>query len=582
MRLNFFILIFSTVLFLGCSSSKEVSQKAAKKNNKVALSELPEKDQIQFKFVFHNANKERILGNYQLAANLFSQCTRIAPMESAPYFELATIFDLSKEKNGALGYAAKAVELDPDNYWYRVVYAQSLQKTGDTENAIKQYNELIKQNPKNVDLYFDLAGIQLYSKKYEEAIENFDKIEEIVGVNEEISIQKEKIYLKLGDVDKAAGEIQQLINAYPDEIMYKVLLADLYIANEIPEKAFDIYQEILKKDPNNAYVNLSLYDYYKVKKEDKKALESAKKAFASNILDIDTKMQVLLSYYPSTKTDMTLKKEVFELNKILISTHPDEAKAYTIYADFLYQAKELELARDNYLKATTLDNSKFAIWSQLLFIESELQDYDGMLRDSKKALELFPNQSLFYFFYGATNLQKKEYEEAAEYLLIGKDFVIDNPELLGQFYSNLGDAYNGLKEYEKSDEAYENALKIDDKNIYVLNNYGYYLSLRGKKLERAAELSALCNKIEPNQSNYEDTYAWILYKQGKYLEAEEWLKKALKNGGQSNPVILEHIGDVYAQLKNLEKALEYWILAKEKGAKTEFLDRKIADKKLYE
>jgi len=546
------------------------------------LSELPEKERIEFKFLFHNANKERILGNYQLAANLFMQCIQIAPKESSPYYELANLFEASKEATLALEYAEKAVKLSPKNYWYRILYAQSLQRAGKINEAIKEYKTLIEKDGNNVDLYFDLAGMQMYTGKYKESIASFNEIEKRVGITEELSIQKEKIYIKMGDVDKAANEIQQLINKEPDNLKYQVLLADLYMANDLEEQAFSVYQEILEKDPQNPYANLSLYDYHKNKGENEKASEALKKAFGSKELGIDAKMKILLSYYATT--DSRLKKEALELNQILIKTHPKEAKAYTIYADFLYQDKKLEGAKENYLKAIEFDNSKLPIWNQLMFIESELQDNEALLRDSKKALELFPNQPLFYFFYGATNLQKKEYKEAVEYLTIGKDYVFKNPPLLAQFYANLGDANHGLKQFEASDAAYEEALKIEPKNIYVLNNYGYYLSLREEKLERAEELSALCNELEPDQSNYQDTYAWILYKQGKFVQAKEWLEKALKNGGESNAVILEHLGDTHAKLQNMTKALELWNKAKaiNDGSTTEFLDQKIADKKLYE
>lgn len=582
---TFRIYIFTIVIafFVGCSPSKETSGFSKKsKSHKTEFVDLPEKEQIKFKFLFHNANKERILGNYQLAANLFLQCTEIAPKESAPYYELAHLFENSQEKELALEYSEKAVKLDADNYWYRILYAHALQKSGNSSEAIKQYEILIEKNGGNVDLYFDLAGMQLYSGKYKESIETFNLIEKQIGITEEISVQKEKIYVKLGNIEKAAYEVQKLIDEYPDDLKYQVLLADLYLANELHEKAFSVYQEILEKDPQNPYANLSLYDYYKSKNNDDQAFDALKKAFMSPDLDVDTKVKILLSYY--SVTEKALKDEALALNKILIKTHPKEAKAYTIYADFLYQDKKLESAKDNYLKALEFDSSKLPIWNQLIFIESELKDHEALLRDSKRAIELFPNQPLFYFFYGATNLQNKVFAEAIEYLNIGKDYVIDNPPLLAQFYASLGDAYNGVKQYEKSDEAYEEVLKIEPKNIYVLNNYGYYLSLREEKLDRAEELSALCNEIEPDQANYQDTYAWILYKQGKYVQAKEWLEKALENGGSSNSVILEHLGDTYYQLHNMTKALEFWNKAKmlDDGATTEFLEKKIADKKLYE
>lgn len=579
-----YILIIIAILVVGCSSSKEVdkAKKQSKISNNKELSELSEKDQINFKFFFHNGNKERVLGNYQEAVNLFAQCVQIAPKEPAPYYELGSLFDGAKDFERALEYSEKAVKLDPENYWYRILYAQTLQRAGKIDEAMKEYETLIEKDGNNVDLYFDLAGMQLYSGKYKESIASFNEIEKRVGITEELSIQKEKIYIKMGDVDKAANEVQQLIYKEPDNLKYQVLLADLYMANDMEEKASKVYQSILEKDPNNPYANLSLYDYYKNKDENKKASEALKKAFESKELDIDTKMKILLSYFSTT--DSELKKEALDLNQILIKTHPKEAKAYTIYADFLYQDKKLEGAKENYLKAIEFDESKLPIWNQLMFIESELQDNESLLRDSKKAIELFPNQPLFYFFYGATNLQKKEYKEAIEYLKIGKDYVYNNPPLLAQFYANLGDANHGLKQYKESDKAYEEALKIEPKNIYVLNNYSYYLSLREEKLDRAEELSALCNELEPDQANYQDTYAWILYKQEKFVQAKEWLEKALNNGAESNAVILEHLGDTYAKLQNIAKALEFWNKAKtiNDGSTTEFLDQKIADKKLYE
>lgn len=572
---------------VSCSPTKESSSVKQKETPDVATQTKgteSDKDIIQFKFLFHNATKEGMLGNYAKAASLYMQCIQVNPKEPAPYYELAHIYELSNEFGLALEYSEKAVKLDPDNYWYRVIYAHALQRNGNLEGAIKQYNILIEKNDGNPDLYFDLGGMQLYAEKYKDAIETFNLLEKLIGITEELSIQKEKIYVKMGNVEKAAEEIKKLIEAYPDELRYQGMLADLYAANNMEDKAFEIYQKILKLDPNNPYANLSLHDYYKRINKDEEAFEALKKAFASQEMDIDTKMKILLSYYAATETANDLKEEAFELNKILIETHPKDAKSYTIYADFLYRDKKLVAAKDNYLKAIERDSSKFAIWSQLMFIESELQDNDALLRDSKAALELFPNQPIFYFFYGAVNIQKKNYEVAAEYLNIGKDYVIDNPALLAQFYANLGDSHNYLKEYEKSDGFYEKALKIEPKNIYVLNNYSYYLSLRGEKLDRAEELSALCNEIEPDQYNYQDTYAWILYKQGKFVQAKEWLEKALENGGSKSTVILEHLGDVYAKLNNITKALEYWNKAKEvdKGDSSEYLDKKIADKKLYE
>jgi tetratricopeptide (TPR) repeat protein len=258
-----------------------------------------------------------------------------------------------------------------------------------------------------------------------------------------------------------------------------------------------------------------------------------------------------------------------------VAVHPNEAKAFSIYGDFLYRDKKLDEARIAYRKAVELDKEKYAIWNQLLIIESELNDFSAMEKESKEAMELFPNQALPYFLNGAANIHLKNYKDAVTALNEGKQYVFNNDQLLSQFYANLGDAQNQLKNYAASDSAYEDALKYFPQNTYVLNNYAYYLSLRNTKLERAEEMSKKSIEIEASSSSYQDTYGWILYQMKKYEDAKIWVGKAIGNSGKANGTLLEHYGDILYQLNDKENA-------KKAGGATDLIDKKIADKKLYE
>lgn len=71
-------------------------------------------------------------------------------------------------------------------------------------------------------------------------------------------------------------------------------------------------------------------------------------------------------------------------------------------------------------------------------------------------------------------------------------------------------------------------------------------------------------KQEPDNSAYQDTYGWILYLQGNYAGAKDWIGKAIADGGAE---VLEHYGDTCAKLGENEKAKEYWQKAIDKGAK---------------
>jgi tetratricopeptide (TPR) repeat protein len=216
-----------------------------------------------------------------------------------------------------------------------------------------------------------------------------------------------------------------------------------------------------------------------------------------------------------------------------------------------------------------------------MYLESELSSFDSLEIHSSESIELFPNQSTPYYFNGVANIQLKKYDKAIQSLSDGIEFVNNNNPLLLQFYSNLGEAYNYVKNYEKSDKAFDNALKVDPDNTYILNNYAYYLSLRKITLEKAEKYSRRSNELAPNNRSYIDTYGWILYQLGKYKDAEEWLGRAVKMGAK-NAVILEHYGDVLYRLDKKDDALMYWKEAKSVGKASEWLDKKITDKKLYE
>ena len=131
--------------------------------------------------------------------------------------------------------------------------------------------------------------------------------------------------------------------------------------------------------------------------------------------------------------------------------------------------------------------------------------------------------------------------------------VVNNKLMETQFYAYLGDAYNQVKDDAKSDEAYEQVLKLDPDHDYVLNNYAYYLSLRNENLERAAEMAKRATELKPNSSANQDTYGWVLYKMGKFEEAKSGLGKLWKTK-KASAVIIEHYGDVLWQLGDTEEA----------------------------
>lgn len=570
------------ILIVLALCSCNVIKHVGNKNTANKTIQLSEKEEIQFKKLFFNANKEKVLGNYDAAIDLFSECVRKNPTSSAPMYELAILYSDLRKGTEAIFFAAKACELDPNNYWYHLSCAEICERERQFDLAIKSYKKAISIKPNDIHLQFRLARIQFKDGKAQDAIATYNRLEEKLGIAEEISLEKEMIYIKLNKIDKAAQELKKLIKKHPNEVRYQGMLAELYQANNKNELALAVLLDLSMKFPNEPTVHLSLANYYQSIGDYKKSYEELTIAFANTNLDIDKKVGVLISFYSLSNAFPELKDKAFSLSKSLVKAHPKEAKAHSLYGDYLYRENNLNSARHHYKIALELDANHFLIWRQLLQIESELMDYQSMLKESIQAIELFPSQSVLYLFKGIACLQQKEFEIAIESLNSGIELEYENFLLLSNFYSSLGDSYHSLKDTLASDSSYEKALQYNPDNIYVLNNYSYYLSLRGSSINKAAEMSKKAVLLDPTNVSFLDTYAWTLYKAGNIEDAKSWIEKAILNGGNERPIILEHYGDILYKLGDTENAYKKWIKAKSKGVGSEFLDKKIIEKMLYE
>jgi len=482
----------------------------------------------------------------------------------------------------ALIYAEKAYELEAKNIWYQLFLAEIYQLTQDYNGALEIYEEIVSTNPDNLDYYYQLAVLYLGLGKYNQAIKTYDKIETRVGISEEIILQKHKIYLHLNNFSKAEAELKKLIDAYPGESRFYGMLAELYMSKEMKKEALEQYEKVLEIDPDNAYIHMTLADYYRKEGEHEKALNELKLGFSNPNLDVDTKVNILLSFYTINEIVTDMKEEAFELARLLVETHPDDPKVHSIYGDLLSQDQQYEKARDAFLKVITLDSSRYVVWEELLRMDLLMSDYEHLQKYGALAMELYPEQPVTILFTALAEFQLKDYEQAEKLLNRGTKLVVNNNELLAQFYMYLGDTYHALEKTDESDKAYEKSLQVKENNPYVLNNFSYYLSLRGKDLEKAEQMAKKAVTIEPENSSFQDTYGWVLYKLGRYEDAKEWIGRSLEDKENTSGEVLEHYGDVLFKLGKPKEAIRYWKQAKEKGDGSDLLDEKILQQTLIE
>lgn len=557
---------FLLSFFSSCSSKKNLGGKSESK--------LSQKKENQFASNFIEATTQKIIGNYELAEKLFLEGLKINPKSAATYFELSGIYDYKKEGQESIESAQKSVALNANNDWYKTNLAVLYQKYGLYDKSLELYKELTEKHPGRHEYLFTLAENYLILGDKESALKVYDEIQKNVGNTEELAQHKQNLYLELGQIDNAIKEIENLIEESPNNASYYGLLAELYEEKGESDKALDLYKKVLELEPNNENIRFALYGYYKSKGQHEEAFKELKYAFANPEAKLETKIQVLLGYL---KTESKSKQQQGEeLAKILVEAHPDDARSYTAVAEIYIQKNELANALEAYKKSVSINPDQRLVWEQIVFLEADLQLYDSLVKDSESAIELYPIQPLYYFFSGLGNIKLQRYDLSIDRLSVGKELVIDNPKMLSEFYQRIGDAYHQKKEHQKSDENYDKSLEINPNNPTLLNNYSYYLSIRGERLSKAEEMAKKANDLLPQNANFLDTYAWVLFKQKKYKEAEEQLDEALLYGGANSVVILEHYGDVNFFLGNKATAVEYWRKALDKKGGSEALKEKVA------
>jgi tetratricopeptide (TPR) repeat protein len=541
---------------------------------------LSEEQQLKFDIAFVNGNKEKILVNYDDAIKQFAFCYGLNPQNAALNFVLGDTYFQKKQYESAEKYTLVAIRLEPTNVWYKELLVDiyiGLKKNKEAANLLT----IVGREKKEVDYLLKSAYLYTLIKDYGNAIKVLEEVEKNIGINEDIVIRKEQIYLAQNKLDKAIKEVKKLNGAYPANLKYKGMLADLYWANGKTTEAIVIYKSILLENPTNGFALFALADYHKSIKEYSTWFDYLKRGMASSDIDAKTKVSVL-SMFMGGKEFEDQSDKMLSLARVFVQGNSNEPLPYMVLGDLYGQQRKFDSARIEYRKALAIEPGTYLAWQQTIYCSSQLINNTFLLLDCEDALIYFPNEAAFYAYGAIAAAQLKQYDKSIDLAKRGIAIATSEEEdIVAQLSSSLGDAYHYVKNYAASDSVYESLIQKDSNNAYALNNYAYFLSLRKTQLEKAATLSKKSLLIDSGNPSYMDTYGWILYVQGEYILAKEYVEKSL-SVSPNNAEVLDHLGDILYKLNNKEGALLNWKKAKELGNTSAVLDKKIKEGKMYE
>lgn len=571
--LIYFSLLFGTVCsFTSATAQEERDMSGLSLNN----------DQVSDS-LFFDAIKAKMQRDSKRAEDNLVAFTKRQPKNGAGWYELSLIYLDDKKVEPAANAIKKAISIDGGNKWYKSQYARVLELSDEPREAADLLMKLSKSEQYNDEYLLRAALLYKRSKRYGDAHQALDMLITKSDDNVPLLYEKRDLYLKENKLEDAVQVMEKLIKENPMEGQFYVELARIYQSNNEPKKAEEVFQRAVNAVPDDPALQYALVQRSFEKKDSAALNENFKKLALNKGLEVEEQLRVLDDYVQIHFNDLNKRAEALAIAGELAKQHPKDARVAYTYGRVLGINEQLDNAIVQFKRSVDLDPSNLAAWEALLLSFGDKNKADSLNFYADKALRLFPNNAMFHFYKGIAQMYKGDNAAAIKTLTRSADmFPDENAGALSRIYSTLGDIYNTTKQYELSDENYRKSLKMDPQNPFSMNNFAYYLSVRGANLDEAEKWSRQSLELVPNESTFMDTYGWISYKQGKYTKAKEYIQKALEKRPEGDGTVYDHLGDILYKLNDKDGALQNWKKAKEKGTDNPNIDKKIQDQKIYE
>ena len=579
--LGFVIRRMAVLIVVCCCCCLTASAQTARVSQSAVHQQLS--DARRYDMLFLEAMVQRQKDNDDAAFDLLSRCVELNPQASEAYYFLAQYYAQMKEEEKTLAYLEKAAQLSPDNPTYMETLADTYISQEQYDKAVAVIEKLLETNKNRDDLLDMLYRLHRHQKQYKEAIAVLDRMEVNDGKSERLSALKSALYVDMDDMPSAIKEMKTLADQYPNDLNYLRLYADMLRSDGKLDEAYEIYQRILKEEPNNSQAQMSLRSYYLVTENYEAADSLTHHLLLNENTELMDKLDLLRRVIGQSEAeggDSTRVLDLFHQMLAQPQKTSDIAELCAAYMDLKKMPRDSVAAMLERVLQIAPDNAGARL--RLVGYAWEADDNERIIELCKAARQYNPDEMAFYYYQGLAYYREDDHDNALNALQNGISVIKEdsNPSIVSDFYAIMGDLLHQKGRESEAYEAYDSCLQWKPDNYGCLNNYAYFLSEKGQQLDRAEDMSFKAIKAEPKNATYLDTYAWILFMKKRYGEARIYIDRAMANDtSTTSGVITEHAGDIYAMCGLTAEAVELWQKALPLDPKNKVLIRKIKRKK---
>lgn len=507
--------------------------------------------------------------------------TRQVPGLAAAYFFLSNQYREQNNAMNAILAIEQAIAIDSVNYWYTEAEGDLFLALNRIEDARLCYERLVRNYPDKSEPLYNMSEIYLRLDSVNECLAMLNRLEEIEGINEQLTRYKFAILSDKKRTDEGFDEYRKLIARYPYNVRYRVQLGDLQMQyGQIPQ-AKETYEAAAAVEPDNAYVWVAQANYYSMTGDQDAADRLVASALVNSNLDVDTKVEVMEEYLKgsfrklsnyrdqiekgnvtSSLDTIALFNNVDSLFTAVVEMHPTSDEIYKLQADWRNAMGQDSLASESMRFAVDLKPTSMEYWDQLLYYSTSWMPKPQLVELTQEVLKEHPTSQTAYLVAAWAYIQQEQHEKAIEqYRLAIENMSPPDANRVSNLYGSMGDIYYQDNRMDEAFECYDKAVKYNPTNYNALNNYAYYLSQQKKDLHKAEDMALKVIQKYPDNPTYLDTYAWVLYLEESYTLATFYQQHAidcLAKDDKGNSTLFDHYGDMLLKSNDLKGAIEQW------------------------
>jgi len=492
------------------------------------------------------------------------------------YFTKAILFAQMRNQDGAIDAIKAALEIEPKPE-YLSFAIDAFKSKNDADSALIYLDKLIDLDDNNTASLKRERMMLLFNGGHKDAaLEYFYKTKEIESASDTLDMVGSVLLNDAGNHKAVIDLLKPWADKGTKLAQVYGQLAQAYNLSKNSKLALEYINKGIQTSEED-FLYFDLADLYRFDKKIKLSFDALKKGFQSKKIDFGDKNRIIMTLL-GPKSPYT-NAQLLELANILVEVHPRIAESHMAKGQVLWLNEDKTAAQSSLAVAVTMNPYQIDAWRMLMSLDMDKGEFDQAIAHGGEALHYVANNPTILYFTSMAYLMKKDTENSRKFMEAALNNAQDEtPFLQANIYGGLGDIYNTLKMYKESDAAYMEAIRLDSTNVTAMNNLAYYLSLRKERLDEATKYAAMAISMQPNNGTFEDTYAWVLFADGKYEDALVWIQKALKNTNPQTAVLLEHYGDILVKLGKTTEAVKQWNLALEKGMDSEESKQKLKKK----